>query len=356
MFLFFTILLSKQVRKPEIECIMRRYRLFLLITIVLLLATCRDHFAEEKPGRKEESYSIGGFRAISYNVQFLPAIARHTNKRSQPLYRAQQIARNLEAFDIIGLNETFDDEPRQIIYAFFKKKWGKQCHIIYGPDPRDGRFSGGLSLISRYPFLETNSVIYKNFSSPLKYGVHADGFAAKGVLHARIQLPDKSSHQKRELDVFVTHFEARDGSMRRKQFDELAGFIRQHVSGETDFILLGDLNTRGNAKYRLVPNSTYNQLFGVLNKAVPEHRLVDTWPACHPERDGGTKYQTKPTGGPRIDYIIIGQAKKRDEKLQVENVRVNPYLDEKVEALSDHSAVEATLKWHRFPKSASCPE
>ena len=81
---------------------------------------------------------------------------------------------------------------------------------------------------------------------------------------------------------------------------------------------------------------------------------MDTWPTLHPNQDGGTKYQTEPTGGPRIDYIIIGQAKKLADQLKVDKVQVNPYLDEKVDALSDHSAVEATLKWKkRSPDSVN---
>ncbi len=319
---------------------------WLVITaFCFLLATSTNIRAQEQAEQTEPAECPGTFRAISYNVQFLPPIARHTNKRSLPIYRAKQIAEKMLAFDIVGLNETFDDEPRKIIHDHLKKEWGKDCHIIYGPDPRDGRFNGGLSLISRFPFVKTNSMIYKNFSSPLKYGVQADGFAAKGVLHAQVILPEKNFGKKKPLDIFVTHLEARDGSLRRKQFDELANFISKNNSENVDFILLGDLNTRGNAKYRAAPHSTYNQLFGVLTKAIPEHRLVDTWSTLHPDQDGGTKYQTEPTGGPRIDYIIIGQTKKLDDQLNVEQVQVNPYLDKKVKALSDHSAVEATLKW-----------
>ncbi len=321
----------------------------LIILLLLMQHPCTGLWGQEQVRKQAASEVHNSFRAISYNVQFLPAIARHTNKRALPIYRAHQIAEKMSAFDIVGLNETFDDEPRQIIHAHLKKQWGKDCHIIYGPDPRDGRFNGGLSLISRFRFVKTHSMIYRNFSSPLKYGIQADGFAAKGVLHARVALPEKQFIKQKQLDVFVTHFEARDGSLRRKQFDELAEFLDKQTSADTDFILLGDLNTRGNAKHRVTPNSTYNQLFGVLTRATPHHQLVDTWPTLHPRKDGGTKYQTKPTGGPRIDYIIIGQAKQAGSRLQVEEVQVNRYLDDKVEALSDHSAVEAMLKWKEHP-------
>ncbi len=312
-----------------------------------ILATPAIIYAQEQSKPVDASGSPGSFRVISYNVQFLPPIARHMNKRPRHLYRAEQIAEKMAAFDLVGLNETFDDEPRRIIHAHLRKKWGENCHIMFGPDPRDGRYNGGLSLISRYRFIKTDSVIYKNFSSPLKYGIQADGFAAKGVLYAQVEFPEKNFGDNRLLDVFVTHLEARDGSLRRKQFDELASFIKQKVSADIDFILLGDLNTRGNLKYRQAPGSTYNQLWDVLTQAVPRHHLVDSWPSLHPDEDGGTKNQTEPTRGPRIDYIILGQTMNRCSHLSVEKVRVNPYLDEKVQALSDHCAVEATLTWKK---------
>lgn len=313
-----------------------------LLLIVLFFSTSLDLYADEKQVPPGFSNS---FRVVSYNVQFLPRIARHTNKRGLPIYRARQIAEKMTAFDIVALNETFDDEPRKIIHDHFRKKWKKDCHIVFGPNPKDGRFNGGLSLISRFRFIETHSMVYKNYSSPLRYGLKADGFAAKGVLHVQIELPGKQTNPTRKLDIFVTHLEARDGSIRRKQFDELAEFLTSHTEANTHFLLLGDLNTRGNASHRKNPDSKYHQLFNVLARAVPEHRLVDTWPTLYPGKDGGTKYQTKPTGGPRIDYIIIGQSKQSKNEIRTDSIRVNRYLDKKVEALSDHSAVEATLKW-----------
>lgn len=300
--------------------------------------------ADENSADAPAAAKPGALRAVSYNVQFLPGLARYTNERGEPAYRAKQIAEKMSAFDIVGLNETFDNAPRKLIHDGIRERWGKDCHILFGPDPQDGRFNGGLSLLSRFPLVEDHSVVYRNFSTPEQYGLGADGFAAKGVLHARVALPAGRFTKDEVVDVFVTHFEARDGSLRRKQFDELAAFMSKHTSASRLFLLLGDLNTRGNAKYRAAENSTYNRLFGVLRKSLPDHNIVDAWPARYPEKDGGTKYQTKPTGGPRIDYIVVGNAKKHATALHVDDITVNPHLDEKVMALSDHSAVEATLQ------------
>jgi endonuclease/exonuclease/phosphatase family metal-dependent hydrolase len=325
----------------------RKLKLFwlLIISSQLFIGGLTNVDGKEPVNDKPSVGSSTSFRAISYNVQFLPGPARSKNKRGLLNYRANQLVEKLSGFDIIALNETFDDEPRKIIYTGIQNKWGENYHYIYGPDPGDGRYNGGLSLFSRFPFVETHTVVYKNYSSPLKYGLRADGFAAKGVLHARIKIPFKGTSETKLLDIFVTHLEARDGSLRRKQFYELAEFMNKHTSANIDFMLLGDLNTRGNFQYRAAPNSTYNQLFGVLRKGVPDHRVVDTWFKLNPKKDGGTAYQIKPTGGPRIDYIVIGQPNNSKIFIQVKKVRVNPYLDKKVKALSDHSAVEATLKW-----------
>jgi len=57
-------------------------------------------------GRSLSGVSPMSFRVVSYNVQFLPGPARYANKRGMPIYRAEQIAAKMSAFDIVGLNET----------------------------------------------------------------------------------------------------------------------------------------------------------------------------------------------------------------------------------------------------------
>ena len=47
----------------------------------------------------------------------------------------------------------------------------------------------------------------------------------------------------------------------------------------------------------------------------------------------------------RIDYIFLSNPPSGHSRLKTKSVRVNGYLDAKVGALSDHSAVEGELEW-----------
>jgi endonuclease/exonuclease/phosphatase family metal-dependent hydrolase len=205
------------------------------------------------------------------------------------------------------------------------------------------RFTGGLAIISRFPFLETNVHTYTQSSSPEKYGFLADGYATKGVLHARIALTDaKSPHE--AVDVFVTHMEAREDALRPSQYAEFAEFVGRHASPERPALMLGDFNTRGDAAEMQNADSPYNLMLSKYRAAQPEMKLVDLWAAIG-QGKGGTSDQERDDGGRRIDYIFVLNPLRSAAVLEPKLVEVNRFLDPQVTALSDHSAVQAVLKW-----------
>jgi endonuclease/exonuclease/phosphatase family metal-dependent hydrolase len=187
-------------------------------------------------------------------------------------------------------------------------------------------------------------MIYSKCSTPKDYGWVADGFAAKGALHARIRrgrdAPDGDS-----IDVFVTHLESKDARVREFQYEEFAGFIAKHAASDRPALLMGDFNTRGNPPAQRDPESKYHLLLSVLRKARPT--VVDLWPTLHGNAIGGTSIQETPDSGRRIDYIFLSNPSTSGSKLTPLDVRVNGFLDPRVGALSDHSAVEADLRWDR---------
>ena len=111
------------------------------------------------------------------------------------------------------------------------------------------------------------------------YGLRADGFAAKGVIHARIALhaevndnkddKDRKNHKEpakkveNTLDVFVTHLEARDAAIREQQYVELADFIKKTSDRSCPMLLMGDINTAGMPEQRSDPNSQYSKLMAL---------------------------------------------------------------------------------------------
>lgn len=283
-------------------------------------------------------------KVISYNIQFLPGPAQFVNRRGNNEYRAKTIGERLAEFDIVGLNEAFEDRHREMVLDQFKKAWGDDYHAVAGPQPKETwRYNGGLAIVTKLPILESHETIYKNISLPKDYGVTADGYASKGVLHARLGRGDSKDVF---LDVFVTHMEARDSSIRELQYVELGNFVREHAADNAPVLILGDMNTRGNPEYVENPEAQYHRLFKHLASARPNTSVIDLWP--HLEKgDGGTSRQSRENGGNRIDYVFFSNPKVGPSALVPRKVEVDPYFDDKVEALSDHSAVKAEFDWNR---------
>mgnify|MGYP001612453633 CR=1 FL=1 len=281
-------------------------------------------------------------RVISYNVQFLPGPARVANARPDAMYRAGEIGRLLASYDIVALNETFDARPRRKLIDRLREAWGEAAEILTGPHPDDWRANGGLCLASRFPFVETHSMIYEHASSVRDHGIYADGIAAKGVLHARVAR--KKEDGASLLDVFVTHLDARDARVREGQYGELAGFVHRWADPERPALILGDLNTSGDVEDRRAEASSYRRMMSLLSQARSD--LVDLWTDLRGDAPGGTTRQVGEDGGRRIDYILVARG-KGERRLGLVDVRVNRFLDPHVEALSDHSAVESVLEWPR---------
>lgn len=279
---------------------------------------------------------------IFYNIQFLPGPASFVNKRKQPDYRANRIGEEMAKFDVVGLCELFDEGPREKVLAPIRKAWGEDFHVAVHPKP-DDRFNGGLVIASRFPIIEENYVYFENYSKVEDWGVRADGFAAKGVLHARIKRSAEADDND-FIDVFVTHLEARDDKLRPAQFRELATFVKTHSSPDHPTILAGDMNTKGTIDYREDPKAQYTDMLSTLRGVRPEG-LVDLWAHLYPDQRGGTKEQESIDIGHRIDYIFMSNP--TDSKLALEPVKmwVDIYPDPEVFALSDHNAVAATFKW-----------
>ncbi len=309
------------------------------VLLALFSPACAN--ADELPGGDASTVNL---RVISYNVQFLPGPAAVVNKRKNPKYRARTIGQKMAAFDIVCLNEVFDDAPRKRLLDQMKEAWGDDYQVIAGPVPDDNRVNGGLAIVSRLPFIEMHSVIYTKASSPKKHGFRADGIAAKGVLHARVRR-SKNADEDDYLDVFVTHMEARDDDIRLEQYPELAAFVGKHSDPRHPVLILGDFNTRGDPSYQEDADAPYHLLFAELDKSLPTAQLIDSWPSLYPTELGGTNEQESSDIGHRIDYVFMANPKAAPSELKLIDVRVNGYLDPEVVALSDHSAVEADLHW-----------
>lgn len=282
-------------------------------------------------------------RVVTYNVQFLPGVAGGANKRPNAEYRAKRIADEMSKFDIVGLQETFNKPHRDIIVEGVKSAWEGTLNSVVAPQPEGFFANGGTLILTRMPIIDTGSVVYKHFSSPKDFGLRADGFAAKGCIHARVARSETAKDK--IIDVFVTHLEARADELRPLQYQELAEFIKAKSDPGHPAMLMGDLNTNGNPEFRDKPDSQYALLMKSLNGARPNAPFVDVWPALMGNALGGTNEQESADIGKRIDYILISNPESAAHPLKPIAIRVNLHQDPQVVALSDHNAVEAEFEW-----------
>ena len=155
----------------------------------------------------QTSVTNNTIRVITYNCQFLPEPASFNNERSKPIYRAGRIAKEVSQFDIVALQEMFHDAHRNELMKNVRTKWKDKLNHVFSPTPNGFFTSGGCLLMTPREILASNSIVYENRSKPEDYGLRADGFAAKGVIHGRIGVNGNESGE--FIDVYVTHLEAR---------------------------------------------------------------------------------------------------------------------------------------------------
>ncbi len=282
-------------------------------------------------------------RVITYNVQFLPEPVAFMNERPNPEYRARRIAEEVSRYDIVGLQETFHRTHRERMIEQLRAAWSGKLHQVLSPTPGGFLTSGGCALLTRLPVRTSASAVFVNFSKPEDYGVRADGFAAKGVIHARIARSEDEPEN--TIDVFVTHLEARDDDIRPRQYAELADFIRRTSDPARPMLLVGDMNTKGMIENQKDPDSPYSILLRQLNNARPDGGVIDVWPKLRGKALGGTTEQETAETGKRIDYVFVGNPEPPGPQLQSKSIDVRPYRDAEVTALSDHNAVVAELEW-----------
>jgi endonuclease/exonuclease/phosphatase family metal-dependent hydrolase len=276
-------------------------------------------------------------RILIYNAQFLPGVGAIVDKYGDTAELAKEIGRSITGYDIIGLCELFKPERRQELLGEIKKVWGENFYLLTATDTQRSAFGvdSGLTLVSRLPILESRSKPFGNDSSIAEYGLFADGFAAKGMLHARLAIGKGG-----KLDVFLTHLESTDAKIRTAQYTMLADFIKKYSDEHIPLLLLGDLNTNGPKAERARPGSQYSKLFAALNHVRPGAPFVDTWLKFHP-----TLPSTDPLEQWRVDYILMSPGQTTNMRLTPVSADSDPMIGEQKKPLSDHPAYKAVIKF-----------
>jgi endonuclease/exonuclease/phosphatase family metal-dependent hydrolase len=284
-------------------------------------------------------------RVLLFNTHLLPSIAQGVaGHRGQSDYRTQAIAARLHHYDIVGLCEVFESKRRREIMRIVSENSGHAFHWFESPKPT-GRhlICGGLLLFSRLPIVgQPHCVTYSKASRAYSHGYKADGFAAKGALHAQLRVDARVS-----IDCFLTHLESVSAEARTAQIHELAEFIAACSNPGRPLMLMGDMNVV--ADYPPTAggeDSEYRELRNLLQHA--GQPLLDIWPALQAGR-GGTRDALAQEACNRIDYIFTSNGQRGGAWLEPAAARVEPFLDSNVKegSLSDHAGVECKLTVRR---------
>jgi endonuclease/exonuclease/phosphatase family metal-dependent hydrolase len=257
------------------------------------------------------------------------------NKRGDGEYRVEEQVKRLMCYDIVGLNEIFHEPRRKELLDFFQQAWGSEFHCVM-PDPQDRSSFGldsGLVFLSRFPIVESHTLVFGNDSTFRDNGLLNDGFAKKGAIHARVQT------QSTLIDCFLTHLESKVEVLRNEQYMKLAAFIREHSRADVPVLVLGDFNTIGDQADVDNKDSAYHRMCADLSTA------RDNWfdmGLMSNRAQWGTRDSDQASGGNRIDYIFLSNPTSKNH-LEPAKCRSLRFADPHVGFLSDHCAVEAVF-------------
>ena len=293
---------------------------------------------------------------IQYNVQFVApwdfsraSLNHHPNTEA----RARAIGQALACYDIVALNETINDRRRRQILAAMEAAasscgkpsrfgGGNRFQLLAGPSlPAAAQGWPSLSalvafarsdvpmavtddevaIVTRLPIVASGSHIYSSARG-------TDALTAKGVLYARLGRRG-AARPSDAIEVFVTHLQANHAEIRRSQIAELAAFVAARADPGLPALLLGDFNVDGSTAARADPEGEYQ---GLMRRLAPLG-FRDLGLAL-----GGTDSWERR----RIDYIFL-----RGEAVRARDAGVETFGELPFDALSDHAAVAARLRWPR---------
>ena len=261
----------------------------------------------------------GALRVLTYNVHGLPSGITGDDTSA----RIASIAPRLPAYDLLGLQEAWIAEDREVLTA--------ECeHAVEESfdEPVDAGRAYGAGLITLGP--DPASLVHEQYYTRCHGTLDgaSDCLASKGFQLLRFELGAGS------LDVYNTHFEAGNGeediAARESNVAELLEAIATHSEGRA-VLLMGDTNLSGDD-------------------------ATDA-PALAALFDAGLADACDMVGCPepgRIDRFLL---RNGDEvRLIPGDWAVPPeFVDEAGVPLSDHDPIELTLEWALLEPVADLP-
>jgi len=265
-------------------------------------------------------------KIMSWNI-FMRPIALFKDGQIE---RTHAIVNQLRSkdYDIIVFEEAFMQKIRDIIWNGLQDLYPYQL----GPGQRSlFRTNSGVWLLSKLPFLKTDSITFKNCKA-------GDCFARKGAFLVEV-VKDGQTFQ-----LVGAHLQAEDGEkyqkVREKQYAQIKKeLLDKHRRDGVTQLLAGDLNTPKEMK-----DGYSNMLSSLDMKDGITHGpqgLKYSWAGKLNDLIG-SDYQGK---GQLLDYILIDKRKNPIVKV-VRKLKIMQHLwSERHKDLSDHYAIDAVIKF-----------
>ncbi|WP_071925393.1 mannan-binding protein [Picosynechococcus sp. PCC 7117] len=251
-------------------------------TISGVMSVCQLEFSNNL---ESKSFSI-----LNYNVMLLSRNIPGQGNLMQN-YRAQEIAtaiRNSNPWDVIVINEAFDNEARNNLSRSLKEAgYSSATEVV---DTNNGKLEdGGVYLQSRWPIMATDQIIFSDCSG-------FDCQSNKGAVYAKINKEGIIYH------IFGTHLQAdtENSGVRANQLRQLETFINQKTGGaqarREAIIIAGDLNFNyQTAEYDNALETLNAQFLG----NIPQGYTFD------PRMNDLAKYRYPNDPSEWLDYVLV---------------------------------------------------
>ena len=163
-------------------------------------------------------------KVLTYNIYALPLVA------SKISARLTELPHHIDGYDVIMMQEAFSSERT----ALLNKLAQQYPYQTYVPGTGLNLYNSGVLIISRYPIVKTDDMIYPDCTG-------TDCFADKGIIYAEIIKNGKAYHLAATHTASFDTAEAR--ALRQVQFKQIRQFIDQKNIPNFDAVLMGgDLN------------------------------------------------------------------------------------------------------------------
>ncbi|MDQ1814545.1 sphingomyelin phosphodiesterase [Massilia sp. CCM 9210] len=276
------------------------------------------HYVVHNKNTVEPASGADELKVLSYNVWALPVVANNI------CARLDEIANNLDGYDVVALQEIFDNDCRARFLAKVGAAFPYQSRLV--DIPSNILLNGGSMVLSRWPIMADDTIVFDRC-------VGSDCLANKGANYVQILKNGKAYH------LSNTHAPSTDSDeARQARFDAL-GKIRtmldsKKIPASDALLIAGDMNIN---KYKFPDD--YARMQSILRASAPAstgyaytYDAAVNVNATSVVSGGSTEY---------LDYILVANENRQPVRKE-NNVRVLRSLRDEVwyaHDLSDHFPV-----------------